>query len=89
MPSRLPPRLKVGERVRLAPAGQLYEVARVSPCAAYIFKVYDPPRLVEVTEPDGTIRKIRASRGPLEPGISAHAFVYREEAEKAGGEESK
>jgi len=77
-PDRLPPALRVGERIRFDPAGQLYEVARVTPGAAYPFKVYDPPRLVPIVEKDGTTRMIRASRGPIEPGISLHSFVYRE-----------
>lgn len=71
--------LQVGERFRMIPGGPLYEVARVNACAAYPFKVFDPPRLVEVTERDGTVRKIRATRGPVESGISPTSFVYREE----------
>jgi len=71
-PDRLPPALRVGERIRFDPAGQLYEVARVTPGAD------DPPRLVPIMEKDGTTRMIRASRGPIEPGISLHSFVYRE-----------
>ena len=71
--------LRVGERIRLIPDGDTYEVARVTPCAAYVFKVYDPPRQVDVTGRDGSVRRIKVSRGPVEPGISRTAFVYRDE----------
>jgi hypothetical protein len=103
-----------GEKVRLIPDGQLYEVARVSPCAGYLFKVYDPPMAKVIgdaqerddaigvlqvkmerlsTEPDEAyraavraahavhaVRTILVSRGPIEPGISSTAFVYRDES---------
>ena len=72
-------RLKPGERVRLERGGQLYVVDRVTPCAGYLHKVYDPPRRIEVTDRDGTVRTIMATRGPAEPGISRCAFVYRDE----------
>lgn len=75
---KLPPPLRAGERVRFEPDGQLYEIARVTPGAAYPFKVYDPPRLVPFTDREGKQHVIRASRGPIEAGISLHSFVYRE-----------
>ena len=68
-----------GERVRLVPGGQLYEVDRVSLCAAYIHKVFDPPVMREIEDKFGNVRRIKVSRGPVEPGISPWAFVYREE----------
>ena len=72
------PLLVMGERIRLDKGGQVYEVARVTPCAAYIRKVWDPPRRVEVVEKDGTVRVIWAAHGPVEPGIAVSSFVYRE-----------
>jgi hypothetical protein len=73
-------RLRPGERIRLEPGGPLYVVDRVSPCAAYIHRVYDPPREVEITARDGTVRRMKVARGPVEPGISTCAFVYRDAA---------
>ena len=70
--------LVAGERVRLVPGGDLYEVKRVSPCAAYIFKVFDPPKVEHFTRPNGTVHEIRVSRGRVEPGIAPTSFVYRD-----------
>jgi hypothetical protein len=62
-----------GRRGRLEAGGVVYEVDRVSDCAAYLHKVYDPPRTVQIED-----RTIQVSRGPVEPGISAKArFVER------------
>lgn len=74
-------RLKPGERVRMIPKGQLYVVDRVNSCAAYLHKVYDPPiprDIPDASQPEG-VRRIMVHRGPVEPGISPCAFVYREE----------
>ena len=71
------PRLKAGERITFEPGGQVYEVERVSFGAAYVRKVFDPPRLVEFTKPDGTTVKMIQSYGQMEPGISPRAAVYR------------
>jgi hypothetical protein len=67
----------MGERIRITPGGDVYEVVRVTPCAAYIQRVWDPPKRVEVVAHDGTVRVIWAKRGPIEPGIATHSFVYR------------
>lgn len=75
---KLPPALEVGELIRFDEGGVLYEVMRSSPCAAYVRKVYDPPRVEVITRKDGTTESIRVHHGPVEPGISVHAFVIRE-----------
>jgi hypothetical protein len=75
-------RLRAGERVRLTRDGPLYEIARVTPGAAYPYRVYEPPRPVTFERPDGTSVTVHASRGPVEAGISVHAFVYREGEEE-------
>lgn len=76
-----PTQLRKGERVRFVPGGQLYEVDRVTVCAAYLHKVFDPPVYRVFTDKAGEEQRIKVSRGPVEPGISPCAFVYREEAE--------
>ena len=80
---KLPPPLRKGERVRLEPNGQVYEVVRVSPSAAYVCKVYDPPRTETFVDKQGKEHRIKVSRGPVEPGISTHSFVYRLEEGKS------
>lgn len=70
---RLPPRLKVGERVRLAPGGPVCLVERVSFTGAYVRELLLTPRLVEL--PNG--RSFYARTAAAQPPISAHAFVER------------
>lgn len=70
--------LKPGEKIRLKPGGQLYEVDRVTWGAAYIHKVYDPPEVRTFMDREGKEHRVNVSRGPVEPGISPTAFVYRD-----------
>ena len=76
------PALRKGERIRLDRDGPLYEIARVSPTAAYPFRVYDPPRVETFTDKQGQLHTIKVSRGPVEAGISTRAFVYREQEQE-------
>lgn len=74
---RLPPQLKVGERVRLTPGGPVLEVVRVSPGAAYVgrkvkgkpFDAWDAEAREYKTVPG--IDKL------VVEAISLHAFVER------------
>ena len=79
---KLPPALRKGDRFRLIPNGPICEVVRVSPTAAYVQKVYDPPRIETFVDKHGKEHRIKVSRGPIEPGISTHSFVYPLEEEK-------
>ena len=76
------PLLKVGEHITFEPGGQMYIVERVTFGAAYVRKVFDPPRTVEFTRPDGTVTRIEQRFGPIEPGISPRASIYRIRNEK-------
>jgi hypothetical protein len=40
--------LVAGRRGRLEPGGRVYEVDRVTDCASYLHKVYDPPLVREI-----------------------------------------
>jgi hypothetical protein len=79
--SRLPPRLKVGERVRLTPGGPVRQIVRVTPCAAYYG--YEVSRTFPVMDRrTGEVREITRTEHRAE-AISAHAFVERVTEEAA------
>lgn len=80
--SRMPPRLKVGERIRMEPGGPVCEVRRVSFTGATVsFKVL---REFEATDPlTGEKKLVKAGSMKLTT-ISAYAFVERvKEGEKS------
>ena len=68
--------LVAGRRGRLEMGGPVYEIDRVTQGAAYLHKVHVPPIARTFTGPDGEIRTIMVSRGPVEPGISVKARFY-------------
>lgn len=74
------PVLRVGERLRLAPGGEVYAVERVSEGAAYLRAQYAAPREVvirdEVTGKE--LRRFMAHSGGTVLAVSRRAFVYRE-----------
>jgi len=77
-PEADPLALVPGRRGRLETGGPVYEVNRVSPCAVYLHKVFDPPVLRTFEGPDGEERRIKVSNGPVEPGFALGCrFVER------------
>lgn len=75
MESRLPPKLTVGERVRLASGGPVRTIVRVTPCAAYYG--YEVAKTFAVTDrKTGESKEITRTETKAE-SISAHAFVER------------
>lgn len=77
-PEADPLALAPGRRGRLEPGGPVYEVNRVSPCAAYMHRVYDPPVLRTFVGLDGEEKRIKVSNGPVEPGFALGCrFVER------------
>ena len=69
---KLPPRLKLGQRIRLTPGGSCYEVSHVGAGWAEVRIVYQTPRLVEIPGKE----PFWATKGAPEPPISVHSFVY-------------
>ena len=68
--------LVAGRRGRLERGGPVNEIDRVTQGAEYLHRVYDPPQVRTFTEPDGEVRTIKVTRGPVEPGISVKARFY-------------
>lgn len=69
---------KPGRRGRIQLGGPVYEVSRISPCAVYMHKVYDPPVLRTFVGQDGEEKRIKVSNGPVEPGFALGCrFVER------------
>jgi hypothetical protein len=68
---RLFPLLRVGERIILD--GQVAEVVRVTPCAAYVRREYAEPR--EVVLPDGRSFVARSGGGVV--AIAVRSAVQR------------
>ena len=68
--------LVAGRRGRLELGGPVYEIDRVTQGAAYLHRVHDPPQVRSFTGPDGEVRTIKVTRGPVEPGISVKARFY-------------
>jgi hypothetical protein len=75
---RRPGELRAGDRGRLAPNEPVVVVDRVTDCAAYVHKVYDPPVRREIPDGLGGTRVILVGRGPVEPGISRRSPLYPE-----------
>ena len=77
-PEADPLALVPGRRGRLELGGPVYEVNRISPGAAYLHRVYDPPVHREFTDADGNTTRIKVSNGPVEPGFAVGTrFVER------------
>ena len=59
-PPRDPLAMEPGNRGRFRPGGDVYEVDRVTTCAAYLHRVYDPPIRREI--PGRGVIRVRRGR---------------------------
>ncbi len=70
-----PPRLKVGERIRLTPGGRVVRVTRVSPTAAYY--TYSEERTVSLLDRKTGLQNAVVLTSRRVDYVSPYAFVER------------